>query len=114
MQSRCLCKKYGYDRAKQVMLRTIDQAFSKLEQRFAYKMQKSLAKQIDIDLFGDDVKRQQKLQLNDKSDQYRKEVQEMINKTSQSIFDTKICPTFLDVQSLKNDINTSIAYWQRK
>lgn len=61
IQSQCLCKKYGYDRAKQVMLRTIDQAFSRLEQRFAYKMQKSLAKQIDIDLFGDDVRRQKKL-----------------------------------------------------
>ncbi|CAL5988290.1 Conserved_hypothetical protein [Hexamita inflata] len=112
MQSQCLCRKYGYERARETILRHIDNEFNQLEERFQYKMTKSLQKQIDIDLFSDEVKSHFKSKLQDQSQKFQKEIDELIKQVSHDFFEKSVCPTYLDVQSVQKDINNIIHHIQ--
>ena len=89
-----------------MLFRQIDNQFKELEDKFTYKMQKSLAKQLDIDLFSDDVRAHRNFKLTKRD--YSLSFNNLVSETCKQCFDESVLAVWLDCQSLQQDINQLI------
>ncbi|KAH0574480.1 hypothetical protein SS50377_24438 [Spironucleus salmonicida] len=111
INTQCLCQKYQYNRIKDHLLRLIDKEFSILEEKFAYKMQKSLAKQLDISLFLNDVNEAKSfLKLEDK-ELMENMIQEIVT-TCERSWEGDVKRAFLNSYSLQEQINVFLAKFE--